>query len=478
MQPSSKSASRAPLGKTPRGGPVQVFFSQPGSSRKPRIVRGEGLYMWDEDGRRYTDVSSGPVANNLGHGNRRVLEAMQRQCGQVTFAFPTMFETEANEALADLLTSLTGEGLERAFFVSGGSEATETALKLARVDAISRGEATRWKVISREPSYHGATLGALAVSGDHVQHATFGPMLATMPKVPAPWTYRLPPNHTIESYAAYCADELERTIRSEGSETVLAFIMEPVGGLATGALVPVDAYVKRVREICDHHGVLLIFDEVMSGAGRTGAFLAAHHWPDARPDIVILAKGIAAGYTPLGCVLASADMVRRVAESGGFPYLFTYSANPLSCAIGYAVLQELVEHDLVDRARELGERLRRGLEAVAERSAIVGDVRGKGLLLALELVAEKKSQRQIPLELNAPARFQQVALEEGLAVYCRRTSAGKYGDWLMVSPPLTITDEQVDEIVAGLERALARYQDELEGSGALSSPAESAGSTQ
>ena len=458
---------RAPLGRDPRGGPIQVFFNRPGSARKPRIVRGEGLYMWDDEGRRYIDVSSGPVANNLGHGNPRVLDAIRRQSEQVTYALPTMFESEANVALADLLTSLSGPGLERAFFVSGGSEATETVLKLARMHAVAKGETARSKVIARNPSYHGATLGALSITGDHKAHELFGPLLRAMPKVPAPLTYRLPANHNRESYAAYCADALEREIRDQGPENVLAFIMEPIGGLATGALVAEDAYYTRVREICSRYGVLLIYDEVMSGAGRTGTFLGAEHWPDARPDMVILAKGIAGGYTPMGCVLATAELVETVAEFGGFPHALTYSANPLSCATGYAVLRELIDRDLIANTRERGEQLRARLAEIAGRSAILGDVRGRGLLLATELVADKDSKRQIPFELEAPSRFQQIALELGLAVYCRRTSGGKFGDWVMVSPPLTVTAEEVDEIADGLAEALGRYENELRQQGVL-----------
>lgn len=443
------------------GGPIQAFFSKPGSPRRPRIVRGEGIYFWDDAGRRFTDVSSGPVANNLGSGNPRVLEAMRKQAEEMAFVFPGMFETEANVRFADLLTGLAGPGLERAFFVSGGSEAVESAIKFCRQYALARGETGRCKVISREPAYHGNTLGALAITGDENQHAVFGPLLKTMPKVPAPLTYRLPANHTRESYARHCAQALEAKIQEEGPDSILAFFMEPVGGLATGALVAEGIYYSMVREICTRHGVLLVFDEVMSGAGRTGKFLAADHWPDARPDLVILAKGIAAGYTPMACLLAPDEMVATVAEAGGFMNTFTYFANPLSCAIGHAVLQEVVEHDLIAAAEVRGRQLKTRLEDIADRSAIVGDVRGLGLLLAVELVADKATSRQIPVELEAPARFQAIAMEQGLAIYSRRTSRGRYGDWFMVSPPLTVTPSEVDEIADGLERVLATYQAEL-----------------
>lgn len=447
------------IGDDPTGGSIQVFLTPHNASpRPPRVSHGEGIYMWDTTGKRYIDVSSGPVANNLGHANPRVLAAMHAQAEKVAFAFPGIFESEANEKLADLLTGLAGPGFERAFFVSGGSEATESAIKLSRQYALATNQPEKWKVISREPSYHGGTLGALALTGDEVQHQVFGPMLREMPKVPAPFTYRLPPNHDCESYARQCAQALDDKILEEGAETILAFIMEPVGGLATGALVAEDIYFKMVRDICTRHRVLLIFDEVMSGAGRTGKFLAADHWPDAKPDIVVLAKGIAAGYTPMGCVLAPNTIVKAVADAGGFMNGFTYFANPLSCAIGHAVLQEMVDQELVANAAKRGAQMKTRLLEMAQSNRVMGDVRGRGLLLAVELVSDQETKQQIPLEMQAPALFQKIAMEMGLATYCRRTSGGAYGDWLMITPPLIVTKEQVDEIATGLEIALATFE--------------------
>ena len=447
------------IGGQPKGGPIQAFLTPHNRSpRLPRISHGKGIYMWDTSGKRYIDVSSGPVANNIGHANPRVLAAMQEQAEKVAFAFPGIFESEANEKLADLLTDLAGPGYERAFFVSGGSEATESAVKLCRQYALAIGQTKRWKVISREPGYHGGTLGALSMTGDKGQHEVFGPLLKEMPKIPAPFTFRLPPNHSRDSYARQCAQALEEKIVAEGSETILAFIMEPVGGLATGALVAEDIYYRMVRDICTRHGVLLIFDEVMSGAGRTGKFLAADHWPDAKPDLIVLAKGIAAGYTPMGCVLAPNSIVKAVADSGGFMNGFTYFANPLSCAIGHAVLHEMVDQDLVANAAKRGAELKARLLEMAKSNRVIGDVRGLGLLLAVELVVDQDTKQQIPLELQAPALFQKIAMDMGLATYCRRTSGGAYGDWLMITPPLIVTQAQVDEITAGLEVALAAFE--------------------
>jgi adenosylmethionine-8-amino-7-oxononanoate aminotransferase len=446
------------IGDTPQGGPVQGFYLPKGTERRPPIARGEGIYLWDAAGRRYLDASSGPVVSNLGHGNPRVLAAMRAQAEQVTFAYPGLFESEANVALADVVCRLAGPGLDRAFFVSGGSEATEAAIKLARQYALAVGQPGRVTVIGREPGYHGATLGALAVTGDHHAVEVFGPLMRTMPKVPAPLTYRLPPGHSAESYATACAQALEDEIVRQGPGTVLAFIMEPVGGLASGATVAPAAYYEAVRAICSRHGVLLIYDEVMSGAGRTGTFLAADHWPSVRPDLVTLAKGIAAGYTPFGAVLAPDRIVDAVVQSGGFLHGHTYFANPLSCAIARAVVGEMLDRDLIGNAARMGRRLRERLEALAARSRVIGDVRGKGLLMAIELVADKASKRMLPRELVAPARLGALALEEGLALYSRRTSHGKFGDWVMLTPPLIIDAAQVDELVGLLERAILAFE--------------------
>lgn len=443
------------------GGPVQLFYAKKGAARRPTVARAEGIYLWDTEGKRYIDASSGPVVSNIGHGNERVVRAMTEQARKVAYASRAVFENEPNIELADLVTSLAGPGLERAFFVSGGSEATEAAIKLARQYAVVRGETSRWKVIAREPGYHGGTLGALAVTGDPEADRLFGALMKPMPKVPAPFTYRLPANHDADSYARQCAAALEDAIKREGPETVLAFIMEPVGGLATGALVAPDHYHGAVRDICTRYGVLLIYDEVMSGAGRTGAFLAADHWPDARPDLVTLAKGIAAGYTPLGAVLAPASMVEAVAEAGGFMHGHTYAANPLSCAVGVAVVREMIERKMMANAQAMGARLRERLERVQANSAILGDIRGKGLLMAVEIVIDKETKTAPPAELQAVYRIIELGLKRGIALYSRRTANGRYGEWLMVAPPLIVTVADIDEITDLIGATLGAYEEEL-----------------
>ena len=450
-----------------QGKAFRHFFLPKDSAALPSVAGGEGVYLWDDAGRRYLDVTSGPVVSNLGHGNARVLAAMAEQARAATFAWPLTFESAANRALAHAVSQAAGPGFERAFFVSGGSEATESAIKFARQLAVARGEELRAKVIARHPSYHGGTLGALAVSGDTAMERLFGPLTRLMPKVPSPLSYRVPPGHDTESYASFAADALEQEILRQGPETVLAFIMEPVGGLATGALVAPASYFAKVREICDRYGVLLIYDEVMSGAGRSGAFLAAHHWPSARPDLVILAKGIGAGYTPLGILLAPEAAVETIVAAGGFQHGHTYNANPLTCAVGLAVLQEIDERGLIENARRMGDLLAEQLRAVMAASPIVGDLRGKGLLLALEIVADKTSKAMIPLHLNPLARITAIAREEGLLLYTRRTNEGRFGEWLMVAPPLIVTEDEVALICTGLRRCLERYCEELRSEGVI-----------
>jgi adenosylmethionine-8-amino-7-oxononanoate aminotransferase len=375
--------------------------------------------------------------------------------------------TIPNIELANRVAALAGPGFERVYFVSGGSEGIETAIKFLRVYAWTKGEDARRNVISVMPSYHGGTIATLGIGGDDEAGRPFVGMTAFSSKVPAPFTYRIPDAYDAGSYARHCADALEQQILRLGPETVLAFVLEPVGGVSTGALVPHDDYMRAVREICTRYGVYLVFDEVMSGAGRTGKFLAAHHWPDAPPDIVVLAKGIGAGFTPLGAMLAPGAMVDELAEIGGFNISHTYMANPLTCAIGLAVLDEVEERDLIGNAARLGGYLRRRLEELKEESAIVGDVRGLGLLMALEVVRDKGVKATLPEHVVAANRLRVIGMEHGLMLYARRTNRGRFGDWVMVSPPLTITRDEVDEIVGRLGDTLRDFEKELRREGLL-----------
>ena len=443
-----------------RGSPIQVFYS--GNSKTfPTISHAKGLYMWDTNGKKYFDASSGPVATNLGHANSSVLEAMRIQSEKVCFASYSVFESEPNKTLAKNLIELAGPNFDQAFIVSGGSEAIESAFKLAKQYAVAIGEPKRSKILSRDVSYHGSTLGAFAASGDPETEKAFGSMAKLMPKVKTPFSYRVPQNYDVDSFARECVKNLEDTIIEEGAESILAFIVESVGGLATGALVAPDFYYEAIRKICSKYGILLIFDDVMAGAGRTGTFLSAQHWPQANPDLVVLAKGISAGYTPLGAVLAPNKIVKEVVKSGGFLHGHTYVANPLSCAVANAVVTEMIDADLINNASVMGKYLKDRLKELADKTEIIGDVRGKGLLLAIEIIKNKKTKEILPSNARAVYRLLEIGVEEGILLYTRKTSGGIYGEWVMVTPALNINKNEVDELIYLLARAIIKLEDEL-----------------
>ncbi|MDF2233934.1 aspartate aminotransferase family protein [Albimonas sp. CAU 1670] len=436
--------------------PSRLFFQS--RVRRPRMAKAEGVYVWDQEGNRYLDGSSGAMVSNIGHSDPRVLDAMRRQMEQGTFGYRMHFETDAAERLADMTCALAPEGFEKVFFVSGGSEAVEGAIKLARQWAWVTGQRERWKVISRAPSYHGSTLGALALSGYRPLTEPFEAMMKPMPKVPAPraWLDGLALDDP--ETGAHYARMLEEKILEEGPETVLAFIQEPVGGASTGALVPPAGYMEAVREICDRHGVLLIHDEVMSGGGRTGKFWGGDNWA-AAPDLIAVSKGYGAGYAPLGAVTAHDRIVQPVLAGGGFPHGHTYAGNPLACAAGVAVLEVIEQDGLLDNAATIGAALKGRLEALAQRFPFIGDVRGIGLLLAFELVSDRETRTPLPKDLNAFERLVDLAYAEGLIIYSRR-SRGTEGDHFLVCPPMTSTPDHVDEIVEKLTTALTRFAEE------------------
>jgi len=428
--------------------------------RRPMLDRARGVYMWDVDGKRYLDGSSGAMVCNIGHSNPRVLEAMRNQMEKSSFGYRLHFETEPAERLAAKTAALAPPGLERVFFVSGGSEAVESAIKLARQYALAVGEAQRWKVISRYPSYHGCTLGALALTGYAPMTAPFDPMMRSMPKIPAPRAYLDGLDATDPATGRFYADMLEAQILQEGPETVLAFIVEPVGGASTGALVPPEGYMQRIREICTKYGILLIHDEVMTGGGRTGTFFAGDHW-GVDPDILVVSKGFAAGYAPLGAMVAHERLVEPVLDKGGFIHGFTYAGNPLACAAGLAVIEEIESQDMMANATRMGALLKSRMEGLMAHFPFIGDVRGKGLLLAFELVSDRQSMLPLPKHLAAFDRLVEIAYAKGLIIYSRRTRGGYEGDHFLVCPPMTVTEDHVAEIIDTLTSALRDFAKEV-----------------
>jgi adenosylmethionine-8-amino-7-oxononanoate aminotransferase len=443
------------------GGGQTAFYATSNIVPLPLIERASGIHMWDSEGHRYIDASSGPVVSNIGHGNARVADAMAAQAKKMEYAFARLARNRSNIEYSERLARLAGPGFERVCLTSGGSEAMENALKLLRQYAIATGNPKKTKIITCQPSYHGATIATLAMNGEIMMAPFLQGFAEPSQKVPAPLSYRTPPNHDAASYARHCADCLEAKIDQLGATNVLAFVIEPVGGLSTGCVVPPEEYIHGIREICSRSRIHLVFDEILCGMGRTGKFLAAHHWPDSLPDIVTMAKGLGSGYSPLGAVLAPAAMVDELAGLTGFEFQYSYNANPVSSAAGSAVLDEYERFGLTGRAAVVGTMLRNGLERLKTKVPIIGDIRGMGMLLAVELVADQGTKAPLAAELQPTDRIRIHGLNNGLIIYSRPTSGGKYGHWFLVSPPLTITREEVVELLGRLEATLDDLHTEL-----------------
>jgi len=421
------------------------------------MARGEGVYLYDEDGKRYLDGSGGSAAvTSVGHGVPEILSAMAAQAAQLTYAPTHAFTTGAVEACARLIIEeFAPPGFGRVWFVSGGSEAVESAVKMALQYHRERGEPSRQVVIGRWMSYHGSTLAALAYGGNAGRRR---PYLAAMPRAEhvAPChPYRCSATGGCPPCDLSCARQLDRMIGQLGAENVAAFIAEPVVGATLAASPATPGYFTMVRDICDRHGVLLIADEVMTGFGRTGRHFGIDHW-GVIPDLIACAKGMGGGYTPLGAVLVRPGFVSEVRErSGSFVIGHTSSGNPLSCATGSAVLQYILDHDLVQQAAVTGTYLLAQLRELARHQPIVGDVRGLGLLAGIELVQDRTTKQPFPVELRVAARVGAATLERGLVSYPGSGSAdGSAGDHLLYAPPLTITRDQVDELVIALDQSL------------------------
>jgi adenosylmethionine-8-amino-7-oxononanoate aminotransferase len=413
----------------------------------PRVARAEGAQLWDADGRRYLDGAGGAVVVGIGHGDRRVVEAIRAQALAVAYAHGTMFTSDALESYAAELAEVVPVDDARVFPVAGGSEAVETALKMARAYHLARGE-DRHQVIARQGSYHGNTRGALDASGREPLRRPYLPWLGQASHTLAAYEYRCPfPDTHPDGCGRRYADALEAAIVATGPGTVAAFVAEPVAGAGLGAAIPPDDYWPAVAEVCRRHGVLLVADEVMTGFGRTGRWFGCDHW-GVRPDILVAAKGAASGYWPLGLAVASGAVHDTIARTG-FTHGFTYSHHVVGAAAGREVLRILRADGLVEAAAAKGKRLLGELEARLAGRPAVGDVRGLGLMVAVELVADRASRAPFPRSARVTERVVAAARDRGLLLYSSTGCAdGTRGDLVLLGPPLVVTDAEVEEMAA------------------------------
>jgi adenosylmethionine-8-amino-7-oxononanoate aminotransferase len=434
---------------------TRVFHRNP-RERYPVAVRGDGAYLVDRDGKRYLDASGGAAVSCLGHSDAAVVRAIQEQLARLPFAHTSFFTNEPMEALADALVARAPASLQKVYFVSGGSEAMEAALKLARQHFVEKGEPQRRHVIGRRQSYHGNTLGALAVGGNQWRRRQFEPLLVEVTHVAPCYAYRgKEAGETDDAYGRRLAAELEGEIRRLGDKAVIAFVAETVVGATLGAATPVPGYFKRVREVCDRYGVLLILDEVMCGMGRCGA-LWAFEQEGVVPDLVAIAKGLGAGYQPIGAVMVSGQIHDTiVAGSGFFQHGHTYLGHAAACAGALAVQRRLHDDGLLARVAPLGALLEQKLRAAFGAHAHVGDIRGRGMFWGLELVADKTAKTPFDPALRVHARVKKAALETGLMCYpMGGTLDGARGDHVLLAPPFIVEERQLDELVGKLGGAL------------------------
>lgn len=422
----------------------------------PVAVGGAGCWLIDADGRRYLDASGGAAVSCLGHGHPKVVAALHDQIDRLAYAHTSFFTTEAMERLADRVIATAPPGIEKAYFVAGGSEAMEAALKLARQYFVEIGQPQRRHVIARRQSYHGNTLGALAVGGNMARREVFAPLLIEAHHIAPCYAWRdRRDGETEDAYGRRVADELDARIRDLGPETVMAFVAEPVVGATAGALPAVPGYFRRIREICDRHGVLLILDEVMCGMGRTGTLHACEQEGIA-PDIMTIAKGLGGGYQPIGAMLASGTIDRAItAGSGAFKHGHTYVGHALACAASLAVLDTIEQDGLLARVRIQGERLAAALTERFGNHPHVGDIRGRGLFRALEFVADRTTRMPFDPARRLHAHIKAEAMARGLMCYpMGGTVDGVHGDHVLLAPPYIIDEPEIGQLVDRLGQAV------------------------
>ena len=422
----------------------------------PRAVAGDGIWITDAEGRRYIDGSGGAAVTSLGHGNAEVLDAMRAQMDAIAYAHTSFFTSDAAESLADRLVGLAPDGLDYVYLVSGGSEAVEAALKMARQYFVEIGQPQRRHIIARRQSYHGNTIGALATGGNEWRRKQFQPILPETHHVAPCYAYRdMREDETPEAYGARLAAELDETIQRLGADQVIAFVAEPVVGATLGAVPAVPGYFKRIREVCDRYGVLLILDEVMCGMGRTGTIFA-HEQEGVVPDIVTIAKGLGGGYQPIGGLLLSAKIYEAFRNGSGlFQHGHTYLGHPIAAAAADKVVEIMARPGLMDNVNAMGQRLQEGVEASLGQHPNVGDIRGRGLFRGIELVADRDSKAVLDPALKTHAKIKKAAMARGLMSYpMGGTIDGVRGDHILLAPPYIVTADEVDLIVDRISAAI------------------------
>jgi adenosylmethionine-8-amino-7-oxononanoate aminotransferase len=433
------------------------LFSRNLRRQYPVAIRGEGSWIVASDGRRFLDASGQAAVVSIGHGVSEIGSAMAEQSNRIAFAHTSQFHSEPAEKLAGRVLAIAPQNFQdggRVYFTSGGSEATETAIKLARQYFLETKQPSRYRVVSRKQSYHGSTLGAMSVSGNTSRRAPFVPMIPEWGHVAPCFCFHCPFEKTYPECNLACADDLDEFLRSNDSSTVAAFLFEPVVGATLGAVPAVDGYTRRISEICRKHGILLIADEVMTGMGRTGQPFASLHW-GLEPDIILTGKGIASGYAPLGAVLVSPQVVEAFEKgTAAFMHGFTYQSHPVATAAGIAVFDYLESHKLFERVIPTGETLRKALSAL-ERYPHVGQVRGLGLLQGVEFVKDKSTREPFPKEAGIAERIRQAALEKNVLTYpSQGTFDGNNGDHILLAPPFIIAPQECQLISDALQFAL------------------------
>jgi adenosylmethionine-8-amino-7-oxononanoate aminotransferase len=426
-----------------------------------QISHGEGIYLYDTEGRRYLDACAGVHVVSIGHGVKEVVEAMTEQASKVCFTY-SRFLTQSQIDLADKIGAMAPEGLNKAFFISGGSEATESAMKIARKYHLSTGNPQKHKVVSRWQSWHGNTVGALSMSGRSSWRQDYDPYLLDFPHITPPYAYRCPYCKTQNACQLNCVEELERVIHQEGSENISAFIAEPVLGTSACGVAPPPEYFPAIREICDRHNILMIVDEVVTGFGRTGLNFAIEHW-DVVPDIMATGKGLSSGYSPIAATLVHERIYDAIYQKEThYVHGHTYGGNPLSCAVALAVQNYIEDHNLVERCARMGDLMLEQMKAL-EALPIVGEVRGKGLLLGAEFVADKETRAPFAVERGVTAMVVNKMFDRGVLIMPGAPGLidGVAGDHIAVSPPFTINAAEVKETVDVMREVILEVGEEL-----------------